>query len=143
MPKYNRTIDPNAIGSGLDAATLTFNPQSGANKTLPTGPHLLPIPVGTTWTTSANGAPVNLPRLGLNIAVYNNAGAVGTITIGNTPGIASLGIGAVDIYGNAGVPCPPNSWTYLSMGYNQWIITSAATMFVFLFDDSTFVQINS
>lgn len=139
MAKYDRQMNPNALSSPYDADSLSFNQASGARKTLPTGPHLLPIPSGAgTWTTNVTTA-TNLGMMGLNIAVYNNSGSVGTVTIGNSSSITSQAIGASDANGNVGVPCTPNSWTYLSMGTNSWIIASAATLFVYLYDDNTWI----
>ena len=140
--KYRRVTSIAGDGSPYDADVIENNYHSGAKKTLNVGPHLIPIPTGTGWTTQATAA-TGLPKAGMNVAIYNNAGAVGTVTIGNTPSVTSQALGAVDANGNAGVPCPPNSWTYLSMGNNTWIITSAATMFVYLVEDSTWIAAQS
>ncbi len=79
----------------------------------------------------------------MNLAVYNNAGAVGSITIGNTPSLASQAVGTSNTSGNVGCACPPNAWTYLSMGNNQWVISSAATLIVYIIEDSTWISAQS
>lgn len=143
--KYRRAIDEAGNGSPYDADVIENNYQSGAKKVLTVGPHLIPIPTSspTVFTTNVSGTPVGLPKLGLNLAIYNNAGAVGTVTIGNTPSITSQAIGASDTAGNVGCACPPNAWTYLSMGNNRWVISSAATLIVYLIEDSTFISAQS
>jgi len=141
MAKYVRSIPSTVVADPNSIDSTSYNFQSGGKKNLPVGPHLIPIPTSSTsWTTVVNAAPVGLPKLGLNLAIYNNAGTVGTVTIGNTPTITSQAIGISDAVGNVGVPCPPNSWTYLSMGINQWIVSSAATLFVYIIEDSTFIS---
>ena len=68
------------------------------------------------------------------------AGTVGSITAG-TGTLTALAVGATDANGNVGVACPPNAWSYLSMGYNRQIITSAATLLVYIIEDPTkFIQ---
>ena len=143
-PKINRVIPITALSDSMSIDSIVYNFQSGANKNLPIGPHLLPIPTSsTTWTTSVNAAAVGLPAVGMNLAIYNNAGTAGSITIGATPAVTSQAIGAVDTNGNVGCACPPNSWTYLSMGNNQWVISSAATLIVYMIDDSTYISPNA
>lgn len=146
MIKYNRTIDIAAVSSGMDADSLEFNLKSGAKKILPIGPHLIPIPVvvagSPTWKTDVSTLTA-LPTLGLNLAVYNNSSTVKSITIGNTSSLASLAVGAVDANGNVGVACPPNSYTNLSMGVNQWIISSDNTLIVYLVEDDTRITAES
>jgi hypothetical protein len=137
--KNQRVIDIAFINSGNDAQSIEYNPASGGQKSLIVGPKLLPIPISGGWTTNA-AAGLILPKLGANIAVYNNAGAAGSITI--SPAVTtSQAIGAVDASGNVGIACPPNAWTYLSMGFDQYVITSAATLIVYIIEDPTkFIQ---
>lgn len=140
-PKINRVIPITALSDSMSIDSIVYNFQSGANKNLPIGPHLLPIPTSsTTWTTNVSAGPVALPAIGMNLAIYNNAGTAGSITIGATSALASLAIGATDVNGNVGCACPPNAWTYLSMGNNQYVVSSAATLIVYLIDDSTYIS---
>ena len=140
MAKNIRTVDISALQDPLQIKAIEYNPAAGAQKSLPIGPHLLPIPIVTagtpTWKTDVSTVTA-LPLIGMNLAIYNNAGAAGSITIGNTSGLTSQAIGASDANGNVGVACPPNAWTYLSMGANQWIISSAATLIVYIIEDPT------
>lgn len=136
MVKYQRTIDNAFLNSPYDSAATEYNPASGGQKSLIVGPRLIPIQIAGGYTTT----PVTvtaLPYLGALLAIYNNAGTAGSVTTGKTSTLTSQAIGASDVNGNVGVACQPNAWTYLSMGANQYIITSAATLFVYIIEDPT------
>jgi hypothetical protein len=143
MAKINRVIDNAFLQDPNQIEAVQYNPASGGKKVLAVGPRLLPIPIvsaGTpTWTTNASGTAVGLPTLGANLAIYNNTGTAGSVTIGDI-GITSLAIGAVDANGNTGVACPANSYTYISMGNHRYVITSAATLIVYIIEDPTQIQ---
>lgn len=140
MAKINRAIDTATLQDPYQIDSVEYNWQSGGKKSLTVGPHLIPIPIVTAgtpgWTTNVSGTAVAIPYLGANLAIYNNAGTAGSITIGWV-GVTSQAIGAVDANGNAGVACPPNAWTYLSMGNNQYVISSASTLITYIIEDST------
>lgn len=136
MAKINRVIDLPNVEDPLQIKAIEYNPSSGGQKSVTVGPHLIPIQISGGWTTDASTLKV-LPQLGMNLAIYNNAGTVGSVTIGATSALTSQAVGAVDANGNAGVACMPNAWTYLSAGFNQYIITSAATLIVYIIEDST------
>ncbi len=136
MAKNQRTIDIASVNSPHDVQSIEYNPASGGQKSLIVGPHLLPIQIAGTYTTTPTAATA-IPYIGANLAVYNNSGTAASITIGNTPTLTSQAIGASDANGNVGVACQPNAWTYLSMGANQYVITSAATLFVYIIEDPT------
>lgn len=139
MAKLNRVIDNNFLQDPDQIKSVEYNPASGGQKALIVGPRLLPIPIApggvATWTTTPTTITA-LPYLGANIAVYNNSGSVGSIVIGGST-ITTLAPGVFDASGNVGVPCPPNAWTYLSMSNNQYVITSAATLLVYIIEDPT------
>ena len=138
--KNQRVVDNQWLNSGTDTASLVYNPAAGANKVLSIGPRLIPIPKGATWTTNATTA-TSLPYPGCTVYVYNNAATAGTVNVGTSNAITSLAIGVVDANGNVGIACAPNAYTPISMGLNQWIIASAATLFVYLVEDPThFIQ---
>jgi len=132
-----RKIQSNQDQGSIESTV--FSPYSGAQKNAEVGTHLLPIDDGagakTTNATSARG----LPAKGRNLAVYNNAGAVGSVTLGSASSVVSQAPGAVNgSTGEVGIPCAPNSWTYIACWDKNWVIASAATLFVFLIaDDST------
>ena len=140
MAKNNRIIDIAFLQDPTQLDAIQNNPASGGKKVLTVGPRLLPIPIVTagtpTWTTNASVAAVGLPLKGLNLAIYNNAGAAGSVTIGDI-GVVSQAIGAFDANGNVGVACPPNAWTYISTGAHQYVATSAATLIVYIIEDPT------
>lgn len=130
--------------SGADAQSIEYNPASGGQKSLIVGPRLLPIPVVSggvpSWTTNVSTATA-LPYFGLTLYIYNNSGTAGSVTVGQSSAVTAQAIGAVDANGNVGVACPPNSYTELSMGYNRWIVASAATLIVYIVEDpTTFIQ---
>lgn len=139
--KNQRVIDIAWVNSGNDADSIEYNPASGACKSLKIGPRLLPISNGAaSWTTNATTA-LALPWPGATLYIYNNAATAGSVTVGQSAAVTSQAIGAVDANGNVGVACPPYSYTYLSMGNNQWIISSAATLIVYMVEDPTkFIQ---
>jgi hypothetical protein len=134
--KFNRVIDNKFLQDPSQIKAIEYNPASGGQKSLAVGPRLLPIPVSGGYTTAANTAAVALPFLGANLAVYNNSGTVGSITIGGST-ITALAAGATDANGNVGVACPPNAWTYLSTSNNQYVFTSASTLYVYIMEDPT------
>ena len=135
MAKNNRVIDNFFLQDPNQLDAVQNNPASGGKKVLPVGPRLLPVQIAGGWTTNA-AAGLILPALGVNLAVYNNASSAGSVTI-SPASAASLAIGVTDSNGNVGVACPANAWTYLSMGSNQYVITSAATLIVFIIEDPT------
>lgn len=139
MAKLQRVVDNAFLNSGTDIESIEYNPASGAQKSLIVGPRLLPIPVvaaGVASTTTNAAAGLILPILGASLAIYNNSGTAGSVTISPASAL-SLAIGVTDAAGNVGVACPPNSYTYLAAGNNQYIITSAATLIVYIIQDPT------
>jgi hypothetical protein len=117
-----------------------YDQYSGSQKVSEVGRNLLPIPVGTSWTTTPTAATA-LPSAGKNVAVYNNSASIGTINFGSSSSIVSLAAGAIDLNGNVGLPVPPASWAYFAAGINTWVISSASTMLVFLINDSTDITV--
>lgn len=142
--KNQRVVDIAFLNSGQDIVSIEYNPASGGQKSLIVGPRLIPIsivaggvPSRTTNVTTATA----IPYLGANLAIYNNSGTAGSVTVGQNSTVTSQAIGASDTNGNVGVACAPNAYTYLSMGNNQWIIGSAATLIVYVIEDPTkFIQ---
>ena len=117
-----------------------YNEAAGSQKNSEVGRHLLPIPTSAnTFTTNATTIKV-LPRKGLNLAVYNNAGAIGSITLGEDAAQALLAAGVTDASGHVGIPCSPGQWTYIACSTQQWVIASAATLLVFIIDDNSSIK---
>lgn len=132
--KSAHTTDPNAI------VNQAYNDQAGAEKNISVGPHLVALKSSATaYTTDASTARA-LPKKGCNLAIYNNAGTVGAITLGDDSTVVALAAGVCDAAGNVGIPCPPNDWSYISCFDRQWIKTTAATLMVFIIDDDSSVK---
>lgn len=135
---FNKVQDPSAISN------LTYNEAAGAQKNMEVGRHLLPLTDGAgAFTTDATTARL-LPSKGRTLAVYNNAGAVGAITLGSATYVPTAQVaGAVQAATegqNVGIPCAANSWTYIACGQQDQVISTAATLLVFLVDDDTFIR---
>lgn len=129
-----KNIDPSSISN------QTYNEQSGAQKNMEVGRHLKPLKSSATaFTTDASTARA-LPKKGCNLAIYNNAGAVAAVTLGDDAAMAALAAGTCDAAGNVGIPCPPNQWTYVACADRQFVRTSAATLLVFIIEDDTSVK---
>lgn len=133
----DQSRDPSAVD------LLSYNEKSGAKKSLNVGPALIPLGDGAGgYTTNATARKV-LPNAGSQLAIYNNAGTVASVTVGDNT-VLSQASGAVQVSGSnvfVGVPLPANSWTYLSSAQWQYVIASAATVLVFLIDDPTFIVV--
>jgi hypothetical protein len=132
----NNVQDPNAI------VVNEYSNSSGAKKVTEVGRHLLPLPtptVGTGYTTVINAAPYALPSAGRNLAVFNSTATTGSITFGTDSTVTSLAAGITDSSGRVGLPCP-QGWSYFAGGYSNWVISSAATLFVFLINDESYIQ---
>lgn len=137
---FGKTQDPSAI------ANHTYNEPAGAQKNAEVGRHLKPLNSdATTFTTDAT-AVRNLPSKGKNLAVYNNAAAVGSITLGFaintgtelTPTVQAPGAVQANTNGqNVGIACKPNDWTYIACAEQDQVIASAPTLLVYIIDDNT------
>lgn len=122
---------------------LTYNEKAGARKSIEVGRALIPLGDGAGgYTTNASTAPRVLPSAGRNLAIYNNAGAIGAVTVGDNT-MTAQAAGAVQISGSnvfVGVPCPAGQWTYLAAGQWNYVAATAATLLVFLIDDDTYIN---
>jgi hypothetical protein len=140
MAKNNRTIDTRFLQDPNGIKAVEYNPASGGQKSLIVGPKFLPIPIVTAgtpgWKTNITAATA-MPYRGAILAIYNNAATAGSVTIGQDATVTSQAIGASDANGNVGIACAPNSYTYVSMGYDQWIVGSAATLFCYIMEHPT------
>jgi hypothetical protein len=132
--KINSTNDPSSIQA------LTYNHQTGAQKNMEMGHHLIPIPTSsTTFTTDASVSAVALPSKGLTLAIYNNSGTARAATLGDST-VTALGIGVTNASGLVGVPCAPNSWTYLATFDKTHVITNSSDLKVMIVADSTVIN---
>lgn len=138
---FKRVLNGAMVQDPSTIAAHTYNEASGAQKNTEVGRHLMPLQTGAaTWSTDATTA-VRLPGRGKNLAVYNNANAVGSITLGDDQfAPVSQAPGAVQAATNGrnvGIACPPNEWTYIACGDQNQVIASAPTLLVYLIDDET------
>lgn len=140
MAKYNRTLDTRSAADPHSIVANEYNQSAGAEKNINVGPVLLPLSQAGVFTCNATAAK-GLDAIGKNIAVYNNAGAVGSITLGIDGTVTVLAPGVTNAAGQAGIACPPNAWTHISMGNQQFIIASAATLLVYLVDDGSYLTL--
>ena len=144
MQIKNRAIPGDQQRDPASVEIMQYNERAGARKSIEVGRALLPLGDGAGgFTTNAFSAVRALGFAGRNLAVYNNSGTVGSVTVGDST-VASQAPGAVQISGNnafVGVPCQPNSWTYLAAGQWNFVAASAATLLVFLIDDPTYIVV--
>ena len=149
MAINKRTIPGPATQDPSTIAAHTYNEPAGAQKNTEVGRHLKPLNINaTSWTTDATTVRT-LPSKGKNLAVYNNAGAVGSITLGFsansgtelTPVSQAPGaVQAATAGQNIGIACPPNDWTYIACAEQDQVVASAATLLVYLIDDPTSIK---
>lgn len=130
-------VDPGSISS------IQYNDAAGSKKVSEVGKHLLPIPVVSagvlSYVTTVTGTPIPLPRMGMNLAVYNNDTAIHAITLGEsaTSPAAALAVGITDANGHVGIPCPPAAWTYIATSSQQWVVADNSKLLIFLIDDNS------
>jgi hypothetical protein len=147
MTKLIRSIPGDQVQDPSSIAAIEFSESAGSQKVSEVGRHLLPIPYISAgveaYTTDASTAR-RLPTAGKCLAVYNNDTAVASITLGSgVSAPVSLGVGATDANGHVGIPCKPSDWTYIACDSNVWVISSAATLLVFIIDDRTAVKVEA
>ena len=135
--KVKRSPINSATLGANDIASMVANARAGANKVLPVGPQLR-TPAGATQVQgfTANTAALPLPP-GTSLALFNNSATVAWVTMNKAADgalVAPTGIA------NA-IPLKPNDWTYLNMGENDQIQTSAATVGCYIIEDDTSFQI--
>lgn len=131
--KSKVNVDPGSI------ASQTYNQASGAQKNAEVGRSLKPLDDGAGGFTTSAATARALPSAGRNLAIYNNAGAVGAITLGKSAAevATALAPGVCDSTAHVGIPCAPNDWTFVACNENNWIKSTAATLLVFLIEDDT------
>lgn len=139
-PKRNskKTHDPHSVVNN------SYNEYAGAEKNIQVGPVLKPLKL-TAITFTTDASTLRKISKGSQLAIYNNAGAVGSVVVSKLQTRTLLAPGAVDNtagdgYGDVGIPCAPNAWTYVSVWDNSVVITSAATLLVFTIEDDSSVK---
>lgn len=141
--KNIRNIPGNSLQDPSTISNLEYSDAAGSKKVSEVGRHLVPlkfVSVGVvTYTTDASTKRV-LDNAGACLAVYNNSAGVQSVTLGEDSTIASLAVGVTDATGHVGIPCAPNSWTYIACGQSNWVITSSAVLLVYVIDDNTSIK---
>lgn len=138
--KKFRQTKGNTVEDVLNIGNLIYNKASGAQKNVAVGPHLKPlINDASVPSYTTNATVVKSVRPGTALAIYNNSGTVASITLGEDNTIASLAAGVTDAAGHVGVPCTPNSWTYISVFDKRFVIASSANLLVFVMEDDTYI----
>jgi len=144
MAKNQRNLPGPSVRDPSTIDTLIYNEASGARKSINVGPHLLPLGNGASgYTTNATTATI-LPKMGCNLAIYNNSSSVAAITLGEDNTVTAQAAGAIQAgTQHVGIACPPNCWTYLSCGVQNWVIASSASLLVYLIDDETYIRVET
>lgn len=141
MAKNIRNVSGNNIQDPGILHNLEYNDAAGSKKVSEVGRHLLPIPFisagALAYSTDASSAARVVPNQGRCLAIYNNDTAVHSITLGEDNTVVALGAGVTDANGHVGIPCIPNSWTYVACAQQQWIKTDNVKLLVFLIDDNS------
>lgn len=139
--KNQRNLSGQAVRDPSIIDALIYNEASGARKSIPVGPHLLPVPDGASgYTTNVTTAKI-LPTPGKSLAVYNNSAAVHAITLGEDNTVTAQAAGAIQASTqHVGIACTPNAWTYISCGPQNWVIADSALLLVYLIDDETSIR---
>lgn len=143
MPINKRNAPGGKVQDPSTIANATYNEQSGAQKNMEVGRHLLALPDGSGgYTTNATTARKLL--MGKCLAVFNNSATVAAVTLGDDtypPTAQAAGVVQASTAGrNIGIPCTPNDWTYIAMNDQNQVIASAATLLVFVIDDYSTIQ---
>lgn len=133
------------VQNNIDQASIEnqgFNERSGAQKNMEVGRQVIALDDGAGGKTTNATTAKALPKMGCNVAVYNNANTVAAITLGEDNGVAALAAGVTDAAGpgHVGIPCTPNDWTYIACWDKTWIRASAATLLVFIIADDSAAQ---
>ena len=144
MPTNIRTVPGEATLDPAAIANNQYNDSAGSQKVSEVGRHNLPFPFisgGAVAYTTNLTTQLPLPKNGMGLAVYNNSAAVHSITLGEsaTSPAAALAAGVTDVNGHVGVPCTPNSWTYIATGTKTWVIADSASLLVFLVSDNSHI----
>lgn len=111
-------------GTGNDTGAIQSyeaNPYSGGKKSLKVGPDFCKQDTNAFISGRDVSAGGNILP-GSILYFYNNSATVAWVAI------SSASIGAAPTNFATGIPLPPNAWTVLSAGENQFVYSSASTV---------------
>lgn len=123
---------------------LKYNEAAGADKNMSIGPKLIPLGDGAGgFTTDASTVKI-LPKGGANLVIFNKSATVAySATVGDSS-VSAQAIGAVQAGTQfVGVACPPNTYTYISCGNDNYVVTNNNNLVVYLIDDNTYMVVES
>lgn len=129
-----RIIRSSSILDGSGITAVEHNPASGGKKTLSVGPEFQKDPAndyvsGANYLAGAQLVP------GTVLYFYNNDTVVNWVTFAKNANPSAPSSFAT------GIPLPPNQWTCLSMGSNNWVRTGSANVGCYKIVDTTTGQI--
>ena len=134
--KIVRQIDSKQVADPSLVSASTYNQAVGAQKNMDMGHHLRPISIdGTTYTTDLTTS--RGVGKGKTLAIYNNSSTLYSVTLGDST-VTSLAPGVVS-GANAGIPCQPNTWTYVATYDKDWAITNNVALLCFVVEDPTYI----
>lgn len=137
----NRSVPGDKSRDPSSIELNTYNEKAGSRKSSEVGRKLLPMGNGAGGFTTDASTKRILDSAGLNIAVYNNSAAVHAVTVGDST-VTAQAAGAVQAGTNfAGMPCPPNAWSYFALGEWNNVVTDSATLMVFVIDDDSSIVV--
>lgn len=134
--KIKRATKNTATLGASDIASIVANARAGANKSLTVGPQLR-TPAAATQVIGADFSTAASMPAGTALALYNNSGTVAWATMNKAADAAITTPAGI----STGIPLKPNDWTYLNMGENDQLKTSAASVGVYIIEDDTTFQI--
>lgn len=130
--KSKVTQDPSSI------TNLIYNQAAGAQKNTEVGRHLVALGDGSNGYTTDATTRRSLGEAGKNLAIYNTSSTLYAVTTGDST-VTALASGAVS--GNfVGIPCQPNTWTYVACNEDKFVITQNAALLVFIIEDDTYIR---
>lgn len=133
MSKVKRVPKNQATLGANDIASAAYNPRSGGHKSLLVGAEIRKK--ATTGLGAIDASTLTRMAPGTALAIYNN-GALAWVTMNKSADGAPTAPSGLT---NA-LPLKANDWTYLNMGENDQIQTSASTVGVYIIEDDTTFQ---
>lgn len=144
MAKNQRNLPGPSVRDPSIIDNLEYNESSGGQKILNVGPNLLPLNDGAGGYTTDASTKRTLPKAGCNLAIFNTSATTAySVTVGDST-VTAQAIGVVQTSTNfVGIACPPNTYTYISCGYNNYVITNNNALAVYLINDETSIRVES
>lgn len=134
MSKVKRVPKNQATLGANDIASAAYNSRSGGYKNLIVGAEIRKK--STVGLGAIDASTLTRIAPGTSLAIYNN-GTLAWVTMNkSTDGAPTPPSGLINA-----LPLKANDWTYLNMGENDQIQTSASTVGIYIIEDDTTFQI--